>query len=193
MKPFIVEVQHSESTVYALIRAQYSVSHKTARIIQVISAIISILIGVNFIGHVKQPINYLFILYGCFSVVFINVPVKSMAQKVVHQIKDSGHKYPCSVFTFNNDGFAVKAKGPLGKTECYEYKKCERLLSYRHATYYFINKEAAFIFPDQCITGMSVKEFQNFLSGKTEKPCRTLYPWLTASVWSAFKRIKKKS
>ena len=39
MKPFEIEVQHSAETVSDLTRAQYALSHKTARLIQVVTAL----------------------------------------------------------------------------------------------------------------------------------------------------------
>ena len=45
MKPFEIEVQHSAETVSDLTRAQYALSHKTARLIQVVTAVVCLLIG----------------------------------------------------------------------------------------------------------------------------------------------------
>ena len=50
MKPFEIEVQHSAETVSDLTRAQYALSHKTARLIQVVTAVVCLLIGVHAIG-----------------------------------------------------------------------------------------------------------------------------------------------
>ena len=74
MKPFEIEVQHSAETVSDLTRAQYALSHKTARLIQVVTAVVCLLIGVHAIGSVAEPFNYFFSLYGCLAIVFINVP-----------------------------------------------------------------------------------------------------------------------
>ena len=182
MNPLKIEVQHSADTVLALTRAQYAVSHRTARLIQVITAIVSLLIGIHFIGNVKEPFSYLFIIYGCFSIVFLNVPSNSMANKVIQRIQSAGQPYPCSVFTFYEKDFSVKAKGPSGKIEHYNYQNCYRLLAYRHATFYFLNKQAAFIFPDDCLREISVSHFHEYLAQKTGKPCQILYPWLLASL-----------
>ena len=192
MNPLKIEVQHSADTVFALTRAQYAVSRRTARLIQVITAIVSLLIGIHFIGNVKEPFSYLFIIYGCFSIVFLNVPSNSMANKVIQKIQASGQSYPCSVFTFYEKGFSVKAKGPSGKIEQYNYRNCYRLLTYRHATFYFLNKQAAFIFPDKCLSGISVSHFHKFLSEKTGKPCQILYPWLLASLHPVSAKKKQK-
>ena len=190
MHPLKIEVQHSADTVFALTRAQYAVSRRTARLIQVITAIVSLLIGIHFIGNVREPFSYLFIIYGCFSIVFLNVPSKSMANRVIQKIQTSGQSYPCSVFTFYEKGFSVKAKGPSGKIEQYNYRNCYHLLTYRHATFYFLNKQAAFIFPDECLQGISVSHFHEFLTQKTGKPCQILYPWLLASFHYKVKKKK---
>ena len=87
---------------------------------------------------------------------------------------------------FNN----VRPKGDGGKGETIAYAKCRHLLRYRHATYFFLNEQAAFIFPDGCIKGQSPAEFQAFLSSRTGKPCQTLYPWLSASLWSIIRQKK---
>ena len=78
MKPFEIEVQHSAETVSDLTRAQYALSHKTARLIQVVTAVVCLLIGVHAIGSVAEPFNYFFSLYGCLAIVFINVPASSL-------------------------------------------------------------------------------------------------------------------
>ena len=178
MKPFEIEVQHSAETVSDLTRAQYALSHKTARLIQVVTAVVCLLIGVHAIGSVAEPFNYFFLLYGCLAIVFINVPASSLAGRVVEQIQKSGKPFPCSVFVFGEKG------------ETIAYAKCRHLLRYRHATYFFLNEQAAFIFPDGCIKGQSPAEFQAFLSSRTRKPCQTLYPWLSASLWSIIRQKK---
>ena len=81
MKPFEIEVQHSAETVSDLARAQYAASHQTARLIQVITAVVCLLIGIRVIGHITEPFNYFFSLYGCLAIVFINVPAKSTADR----------------------------------------------------------------------------------------------------------------
>ena len=83
MKPFEIEVQHSAETVSDLTRAQYALSHKTARLIQVVTAVVCLLIGVHAIGSVAEPFNYFFSLYGCLAIVFINVPSISLAFRFV--------------------------------------------------------------------------------------------------------------
>ena len=100
MKPFEIEVQHSAETVSDLARAQYAASHQTARLIQVITAVVCLLIGIRVIGHITEPFNYFFSLYGCLAIVFINVPAKSTADRTVKQIQASGKAFPCSVFVF---------------------------------------------------------------------------------------------
>ena len=140
MKPFEIEVQHSAETVSDLTRAQYALSHKTARLIQVVTAVVCLL--------------------------------------------------PCSVFVVGEKDFNVRPKGDGGKGETIAYAKCRHLLRYRHATYFFLNEQAAFIFPDGCIKGQSPAEFQAFLSSRTGKPCQTLYPWLSASLWSIIRQKK---
>ena len=155
MKPFEIEVPHSAETVSDLARAQYAASHQTARLIQVITAVVCLLIGIRVIGHVAEPFNYFFSLYGCLAIVFINVPAKSTADRTVKQIQASGKAFPCSVFVFGEKGFNVRPKGDSGKGENIAYAQCHRLLRYRHATYFFLNEQAAFIFPDHCIKGQS--------------------------------------
>ena len=167
MKPFEIEVQHSAETVSDLTRAQYALSHKTARLIQVVTAVVCLL-----------------------AIVFINVPASSLAGRVVEQIQKSGKPFPCSVFVFGEKDFNVRPKGDGGKGETIAYAKCRHLLRYRHATYFFLNEQAAFIFPDGCIKGQSPAEFQAFLSSRTGKPCQTLYPWLSASLWSIIRQKK---
>ena len=116
MKPFEIEVQHSAETVSDLTRAQYALSHKTARLIQVVTAVVCLLIGVHAIGSVAEPFNYFFSLYGCLAIVFINVPASSLAGRVVEQIQKSGKPFPCSVFVFGEKDFNVRPKGDATAT-----------------------------------------------------------------------------
>ena len=155
-----------------------------------VTAVVCLLIGVHAIGSVAEPFNYFFSLYGCLAIVFINVPASSLAGRVVDQIQKSGKPFPCSVFVFGEKDFNVRPKGDGGKGETIAYAKCRHLLRYRHATYFFLNEQAAFIFPDGCIKGQSPAEFQAFLSSRTGKPCQTLYPWLSASLWSVIRQKK---
>ena len=52
MKPFEIEVQHSAETVSDLTRAQYALSHKTARLIQVVTAVVCLLIVALYVFYV---------------------------------------------------------------------------------------------------------------------------------------------
>ena len=191
MEPFKIEVQHSEKTVSDLTRAQYAFSHKTTRLIQMFTAIVCILIGVHIIGNVAEPFNYLFTLYGCLCIVFINVPAQSTANHVIEQIKKSGKAFPCSEFIFNEKSFNVRPKDDCGKGEDIDYSRCYRLLRYRHATYFFLNKQTAFIFPDSCVHEQTSKEFQAFLTRQTKIKCQSLYPWMSASIWSIINQKRK--
>lgn len=190
MKPFEIEVQHSAETVSDLTRAQYALSHKTA--LPDSGCHRRRLPADRRARHrsVAEPFNYFFSLYGCLAIVFINVPASSLAGRVVEQIQKSGKPFPCSVFVFGEKDFNVRPKGDSGKGETIAYAKCRHLLRYRHATYFFLNEQAAFIFPDGCIKGQSPAEFQAFLSSRTGKPCQTLYPWLSASLWSIIRQKK---
>lgn len=111
MKPFEIEVQHSAETVSDLTRAQYALSHKTARLIQVVTAVVCLLIGVHAIGSVAEPFNYFFSLYGCLAIVFINVPASSLAGRVVEQIQKSGKPFPCSGFRLRRKGLQRPSQG----------------------------------------------------------------------------------
>lgn len=106
------------------------------------------------------------------------------------RFKKAENLFPVRVFVFGEKDFNVRPKGDGGKGETIAYAKCRHLLRYRHATYFFLNEQAAFIFPDGCIKGQSPAEFQAFLSSRTGKPCQTLYPWLSASLWSIIRQKK---
>ena len=181
---------HSAETVSDLTRAQYAASHQTARLIQVITAVVCLLIGIRVIGHVAEPFNYFFSLYGCLAIVFINVPAKSTADRTVKQIQASGKAFPCSVFVFGERAstFAPRATAERAKTSPMPNAIGCFVIVMRPI--FFLNEQAAFIFPDHCIKGQSPDAFQAFLSLRTGKPCRTLYPWLTASLRSIIKEKK---
>lgn len=115
MKPFEIEVQHSAETVSDLTRAQYALSHKTARLIQVVTAVVCLLIGVHAIGSVAEPFNYFFSLYGCLAIVFINVPASSLAGRVVEQIQKSGKTF--SLFGFSSSAKRTSTSVPRATAE----------------------------------------------------------------------------
>lgn len=190
MKPFEIEVQHSAETVSDLTRAQYALSHKTARLIQVVTAVVCLLIGVHAIAALRNPSITSSHCTAVWPSSSSTCPASSLAGRVVEQIQKSGKPFPCSVFVFGEKDFNVRPKGDGGKGETIAYAKCRHLLRYRHATYFFLNEQAAFIFPDGCIKGQSPAEFQAFLSSRTGKPCQTLYPWLSASLWSIIRQKK---
>ena len=190
MKPFEIEVQHSAETVSDLTRAQYALSHKTARLIQVVTAVVCLLIGVHAIGSVAEPFNYSAASTEAQDAANTTPPASPLAARVVEHIPKTAKPLPCSVFASCEKDINVRPKGDGGKGETIAYAKCLHLLRYRHATYFFLNEQAAFIFPDGCIKGQSPAEFQAFLSSRTGKPCQTLYPWLSASLWSIIRQKK---
>ncbi len=76
MSDFTVEVQHSPDTILALSKVIYSIQNTKKRAVLVISAIVCLLLGSRLIGNIAEPFNYLFSLYGCFSLVFMNFPAR---------------------------------------------------------------------------------------------------------------------
>ncbi|MFQ9447437.1 MAG: hypothetical protein ACLR4A_08860 [Christensenellales bacterium] len=190
MKPFEIEVQHSAETVSDLTRAQYALSHKTARLIQVVTAVVCLLIGVHAIGSVAEPFNYFFSLYGCLAIVFINVPASSLAGRVVEQIQKAENLFPVR-FSSSAKGLQRPSQGRRRKGRNHRLCQVPPSAALPPRDLFLLNEQAAFIFPDGCIKGQSPAEFQAFLSSRTGKPCQTLYPWLSASLWSIIRQRKQ--
>lgn len=164
---FHFEVQHSRQTISALSNTQYLATHELRRFIQIAVGIVCLLLGTQIIGSIKQPINYLFSLYGCFSIAFINVPAKARAERICHQLESSSVGYPCTIFSFCEDGIHITAKGNQGPGEIRSYDDCYRLVLHKGDLYFFVNKDAAFLFPSSALRDLSFQDFVSFLEKKT--------------------------
>lgn len=167
MSAITVEVQHTPQTISSMSYVQYSSAHGTKNLVQIITAAVCLLLGTQLIGHIKPPFHYLFTAYGCFALLFLNLPAKWRTEKIVKGIQAAGHGFPCSIFHFEEEGLRVIAKGFSGPGEFYAYKDCRRLLEHRTGLYYFISPEAAFFFPTECLSGNQYVELKAFLSSHT--------------------------
>ena len=115
MSPIMLEVQHTPQTISSLSYVQYSATHGLKKCVQVITAVICLLLGTRLVGSIEPPFNYLFSAYGCFAILFLNLPAKWRSEKIIRQIQASKRGFPRSVFRFGEDGFHVKTKGVKGK------------------------------------------------------------------------------
>ena len=184
MKDITVEVQHTPETISSMYYVQYSATHGLKKAVQVLTAVVCLLLGTNLLGSIRQPVNYLFTAYGCFALLFLNLPAKWRAEKITRGIASSKRGFPCSVFHFDEKGFRVTAKGYGGKGEYHAYQDCHRLLDHRSGLYYFISPQAAFIFPPESLKGIDRAAFKAFLEEKTGLQFTQLQRGLSASLRS---------
>lgn len=61
----------------------------------------------------------------------------------------------------------MTTKGVKGKGDFYAYGDCHRLLEHRTGLYYFINRQAAFIFPPESLQEVKPDAFKAFLQEHT--------------------------
>lgn len=172
MSEFTVEVQHTPQTIGAMSYVQYAVANGLRRAVQVITAAVCLLLGTHLIGNIKPPFHYLFSAYGCFAILFLNLPAKWRSEQIVKRIQASGRGFPCSVFRFGEDGFWVTTKGVGGAGDHYAYGDCYRLVMHRDGLYYFISKEAAFLFPAESLR--QAPDLKAFLESATGLQCTRL-------------------
>ncbi len=190
MSDFTVEVQHSPDTILALSKVIYSIQNTKKRAVMVISAIVCLLLGSRLIGNIAEPFNYLFSLYGCFSLVFMNFPAKYRGETIINNLRKGNKPFPCSVFQFQKDCFTVNTKNYESNKEKYQYKDCHRLIIGKDALYYFLNREAAFIFPISCLPEGQVEAFKTYLEEKTGLRFTVMNHWWNATLKSLFNRKK---
>ena len=184
MSGFTIEVQHTPETISAMSYVQYSATHGRKKAVQVLTAAVCLLLGTHLIGDIRAPFHYLFSAYGCFALLFLNLPAKWRAEKIVKGIQASGRGFPCSIFRFEEEGFRVTAKGFDGPGEFYAYSGCHRLVEHRSGRYYFIGPEAAFLFPPQSLSGGQAAVLKAFLEAHTGLRFTRLQQGLNASLRS---------
>lgn len=186
MTRFTIEVQHSPQTISTLSYVQYAATHGLKRAVQVITAVVCLLIGTRLIGNIQPPFHYLFTAYGCFAILFVNLPAKWRSEQIVKKIEASKRGFPCSIFHFEDDGLRVTAKGFGGSGEAYAYGDCHRLLEYRGGIYYFISRQAAFILPAQSLSAVDSGALKAFLETQTGLRFTRLERGWNASLRSLF-------
>lgn len=188
MSDYVIRVQHSVETVTAMVLAQEVATRGLRRTVQVITAAVCLLLGTRFVGDIAKPYNYLFSLYGCFAIVFLNFPAKQRARQVVRSIEASGKAFPCSVFEFTKEGFRVKPEGTSGLGAWHPYSDVMRLFAYRGALYCFISDQAAFIFPASSFGPEQQDVFKRHLSERTGLNWQEPGRWLRANLRSVLRK-----
>lgn len=190
MSDFRIEVQHTPDTILALSKVLYSTQNVKKRVVLVISAVICLLLGSRLIGNIAEPFNYLFSLYGCFSLVFMNFPAKYRGETIINNLQKNNKPFPCSVFQFEKDYFMVGTKNYDSKNEKHFYKECHRLLIYKDALYYFLNRQSAFILPMECLPDGQTEAFKAYLEEKTGLEFTIMNRWWNVTLKSLFKQKK---
>lgn len=171
MSKYTFEVQHSPETISAMSYVQYVATHRLKRVVQVLTAIACLLLGTRLVWNIEPPVCYLFTAYGCFAILFLNLPAKWRAEQIVKRIQAAKAAFPCSIFHFEEgDAFRVTAKGFDGPGETHAYAGCHRLVQYRGDLYYFINRDGAFLFPARSLSaaGIDIASFKAFLEARTK-------------------------
>lgn len=171
MNKYTIKVQHSPATISSMSYVQYVATHKLKNAVQVLTAILCLLLGTRLVWDIQPPVCYLFTAYGCFAILFLNLPAKWRSEKIVKGIQASKRPFPCSIFHFDGEKeFYVTAKGFDGPGETYAFEDCHRLVQYKGDLYYFINRDAAFLFPAQSLDAAGVKpaDFKTYLESRTK-------------------------
>lgn len=190
MSEFTLEVQHTPETIGAMSYAQYAVANGLKKTVQVITAVVCLLLGTRLIGNIEPPFHYLFSAYGCFAILFLNLPAKWRSEQIVKRIQASGRGFPCSVFRFGEKGFSVTTKGVGGAGDSYAYSDCYRLVEHQGGLYYFIGREAAFLFPQESLRNAPVPDFKAFLESATGLQVTRLARGWNASLRSLLHTMK---
>ena len=189
---FHLEVQYNRQLIQMLTRVQYDTSHAGRKAVTILVGILCLLIGGRFIGQMAEPWNYLFAIYGCFSITFINVPARSLSEKICSAIEKSAHGYPCSLFDFGDLSFTANTKGNSGKGDTHLYSNCYRLVETKDGFFYFINRDAAFPFPLTSIPEDKRNDFRLFLEEKTGLSFSPVLTLLNFSIKDLLRRFKEK-
>lgn len=190
-----LEVQYDRQLVMDLSKVQSKVSGRGRQLGIAIAALFSLLIALGLIGSVQAPFNYLFAAYGCFSIVFMNVPAKWRAEKLIAAIEKSGRGYPCSVFEFGSSMLRVNTRGNTGKPVELPYKSCHRLIETENSFYYFASPQAAYPIPFSSIPAERKDGLRQFLEKATGlhfAPVRPLWSLNLKEFLSERKNIRTK-
>lgn len=192
MSDLTLEVQHDRETVMALARVQYDATHEIHKLVLVLTAFFSLLIGVRLLPVVPEPVNWFFTIYACAVIAFMDMPPKITGEEICRRFDAMGKGYPCTIFDFENTRMHVTAKGDDGPGEYYEYKHCQRLVEYREDLYYFIRKDAAFIFPKKAIRPGQAESFKQYLEKHTGLQFGYMNRWWNISLWTMIRSQKGK-
>ena len=164
---FHLDVQYDRKLIQILSRVQYDTAQAGRKTVTILIGIICLLIGARLIGHMAEPWNYLFIVYGCFSIAFINVPARWRSERICAAIEKSKNGYPCTLFDFGDSSFTANTKGNSKKGDVHHYSDCFCLVETKDGYFYFISRDAAFPFPYSSIQEKEDKAFRRFLEEKT--------------------------
>lgn len=190
MEPFHLEIQYDRQLIQVLSGVQYDISQTGRKTVVLLIGIVCLLIGGRMIGQMAEPWNYFFIVYGCFSIVFINVPAKWRSERICAAIEKSGKGYPCSLFDFGDSFFTANTKGNSGKGDTYRYSECYRLVETRDGYFYFVNRDAAFPFPYSQIPEDQRNTLRSFLESKTGLTFIPVFSILSFSIKDILRRFR---
>ena len=190
MNDFTFEVQHTSNTITELSNVLYNTKNSKKKVVWVLGSIFCLLLGTNIIGSISEPLNYLFLMLGCFALVFLNAPAKYQAENIIEEFHKKNSPLPCSVFKFQNNRFTVSTKNYESKEDAHLYKDCHRLLMHKDALYYFLSKDAAFMFPISALPSGQIEAFKSYLEKKTGLQFTTMNQWWNVSLRSLFRQKK---
>ncbi len=164
---FHFEVQYDRKLIRTLSRVHYDVSMAGRKVLSVLVGVVCLLVGGRLIGQMAEPWNILFVLYGCFSIAFVNVPARWRSEKICDMIEKSGRGYPCTLFDFGASSFTANTRGSGGNGDTHPYSDCCRLIETSDGYFCFISREAAFPLPFSAIPEEARGAFRQFLEEKT--------------------------
>ena len=159
MTVYTAKIEHSESTVRSMARAQYDSFRPKSFYLLLILSFLLLAVAV-FLPGLKQQLKILCIVIGCFLIVGLNAPPNQLADQIIRSL--NGH-FPLISYTFYED--AVSLKG-TDTTDTLHYSEIIRLVEQQNYLYLFIQNKSAYMI-DKSSAKPNAEGLMSFLESKT--------------------------
>ena len=158
MTGFTAKMNYSEETVYKLIEMQHRTFQTSQRMVMIIAAVISLLLGFR-MGLGSIP-GILFMFWGCILLTGLNSRPRATAKAFVAELKG---KYPHLVYTFSDNGFSSQEE----KKET-PYSSIVKLVDDGEYLFIYVSTEKAYMIETSSVSSQTANaDFKEYIAKKT--------------------------
>ena len=158
---YVTSVKHNEASINKLTSVQFNTYNRKSKYaimgVGVMGLVASVFVGFN------TPMGILCLLIGCWAMVSVNYPARSMAKKLCEAYKDD---MPWAKYCADEDGLWVTSGNG---TWMIEYKDVYSLIEDKENFYVFISPASVHMLPKAALEDGTPEGFKTFLEKKTGK------------------------